>query len=134
MPRGPKYADDIYANSYQHIHERIKWLRQRQKPYMTQEQLAIAAGIDLSHYVKIENGYSTVRNIRIDTLRKIANAMDCDVVIKITARKRGAPSAEFLPSGPPLQPPPKRSRKMTGKARSLAGSVERSPWLKSPRA
>ena len=129
MPDNSKMKP-AWSSGYQYIHERIKWLRQNQVPYMTVEQLATASGLDKSTIFGIEGQRPDLINMRINTLRSIANALGCDVVIQLKPRKRGQPSVPCLPVGPPLPAPPKRPRKMTMQARTQALLRERSPWRK----
>jgi transcriptional regulator with XRE-family HTH domain len=51
---------------------------------MTQEQLARRAGVAKSHVVLVESGKA---NVGIDTLRKLFDAMFCDLLVVPRARK-----------------------------------------------
>lgn len=60
-------------------------IEQRQRKKMTQEQVAIKAGMPQSTISRIEG--LTHGLPRLSTLKKIANALDAQVVIKLEARK-----------------------------------------------
>lgn len=52
---------------------------------MTQQQLARRAGVAKSHVALIESGKA---NVGVDTLRKIFDAMFCDLLVVPKARKK----------------------------------------------
>ena len=52
---------------------------------MTQEQLARRAGTTKSHVAQVESGKT---NVGVDTLRKLFDAMFCDLLVVPKARKK----------------------------------------------
>lgn len=104
------------ANEFQTLPERIRYLRSRMKPVMTQQQLADRSGVDASRIGQIERGVMGANNMRLSTLRKIAHALNCQVFINI----KSLPSfseGECQPSGPELPPLPERTGKASVEAR-----------------
>ena len=127
MPRGrPKGA--MVSNEYQVLHQRLRWLRQTQTPYMTQEQLAHASGISQSFIAAYETG--KIVHMSTMTIKKLAAALGCTVSVKIM-RVSDREIMESQVAGPPLPFAPKRTGKMTAKARSLAVSLGYSPWTEA---
>jgi transcriptional regulator with XRE-family HTH domain len=64
--------DDIKLN----IGEKIMEMRKIRK--MTQDDLALKAGMYRANISKIENG---ITDVRIDTLNRIVQSLDCSIVI-----------------------------------------------------
>lgn len=125
----PKGA--IYCSSYQTLPERIRWLRARSKPYMTQSQLAERAGLTQIQISDVENCDTTTINMELNTLRRIAHALGCSIFINIKSRPSPI-SKECQPLGHTLPPLPKWSGKMTEKDRKLAARFGNYPWKKNP--
>lgn len=123
MPKG--HPGPVYTNEHQALHQRLRWLRQNQKPYMTQEQLATASGVSISFIKSYEVG--GVVHMSTETLRKLAHGLGCKLTIRMT-RLSNREIIDCLPEGPPLPPVPKRKSKISAEARTRALSRERSPW------
>jgi transcriptional regulator with XRE-family HTH domain len=105
------------------IGERLRSLRLKQRPYMTQKELSTLSGVHTQIITELETGRK--KNFHIDTLRKIALALRCYIFIKI----RTTPSRfseDILLSNPELPPPPRLGGKTSGRARWQALSHERS--------
>ena len=119
----PKGA--IPANEHQSLSQRLRWLRQHQNPYMTQEQLADLSGVSLSFIRSYETGGQ--RHMSTETIQKLAAALRCRFTIRLK-RLSDREIAECQVEGPPLPFAPKRSRKISAEARARALSRECSPW------
>lgn len=103
------------STATQSLPERLRFLRGQMKPVMTQKQLADRSGVHITHICMIERGHLSANNMKMNTLRRIAHALNCQVYINI----KSLPSfseAECQPLGPELPPLPKR----TGKASVVA--------------
>src|ERR1700686_213088 len=105
----------LRLNQFITLGQRIRYLRNIQKPFMTQMQLAHLAGLNLQTVTAIENDRH--RNMKLSTLRKIGNALGCRVYF-ILALKPSHAEGACLPVGPELPPPPKRSGKISVQART----------------
>lgn len=125
MPKG--VPGPIYTNKDQSLNKRLRYLRQHMDPYMTQEQLSVASGISMSFIRGYELGHKSCTNMGIATLNKLANGLDCKLIIRL-AKQDGREIVECLPEGPPLPPAPKRSGKISVAARTRALSREPAPW------
>jgi len=75
-----------YCNSRQTLPERVKWLRVRQQPFMTQAQLSQLSGVQLQTIIAMEKGDMKAMNMKLSTLRRIAHALGCQVYINIKSR------------------------------------------------
>lgn len=124
MPKGIK--GPVYTNKDQPLNKRLRYLRQHMKPYMTQEQLATASGVSHSFIRGYEIGVKDCTNMGIQTLSKLANGLECDLIIRLRRRDRSE-TVECQPVGPALPPAPKRTGKISAAARWRAGLREPLP-------
>src|SRR5258705_14019101 len=92
------------ANEFQSLSQRLRWLRQNQKPYMTQEQLAYASGVS----VQLIRLYETGGQIHMgtETIQKLAAALGCRFSIRLK-RLSNRETMEFPAPSSPLPPVPK---------------------------
>jgi transcriptional regulator with XRE-family HTH domain len=113
------------------LSDQMRWLRVKQKPYMTQAQLAYLCNTSISTISEFETGEAT--NLKLSTLRKYARALGCEVYIKLVSKPSRAKGA-YLLEGPALPPMPKLVRKATELGRwqqaeykRLMGKIYRPP-------
>lgn len=130
MAKKLRFRQSVQASGFQKLHERIKWLRQNQKPYMTQAQLAAATGIRQYQIGQIEMGNPTFTNMKLNRLRTLAHGLGVDVYINFRSRN-GGPSTAFLLERLPLPEPPPRPSKLTPGARWQAARKQPAPWTKA---
>ena len=118
------------ASDYQTLAERIRWLRVRQKPFMSQRQLAVLARMSIDKISLIESGKKT--NITLDVLRRIAHALDCKLFV--TIKSKPYKTGEGIPLlSPELPPLPKRKGKTSEIGHLMAAKHGRSYWKNYPR-
>ena len=77
------FTKDAPAAAAQPSHVYVRAIRAALR--MTQDQLARRAGVAKSHIALVESGKS---NVGVDTLRKILDAMFCDLLVVPKARKK----------------------------------------------
>lgn len=118
---------------HEYLHERIRWLRQNMKPYMTQAQLAEMSGIYLARIAGYEQADPRfTKSMKIMHLLKIAQALECELIIKLKkvprTGKRYAPTQEECRVLSPVLPViPKRYRKISQAALAQVLKRKRSP-------
>src|SRR6266481_1709811 len=97
------------------------------KPYMTQRQLAQRAGMQERIIAAIEGGNLSANNMKLNTLKRIAHALDCQLFVNLRPRplKKGAACLPLCPELPPL---PKRFGKTSGPNLRLAELHGRFPY------
>ena len=117
------------ANEVQLVGERVKHLRMQQKPYMTQAQLAYMARLNKKFIYLLEKNHPSTFNIRIDTLRKVANALGHEVFFTIKKRPSHV-EGECQPSGPALPAPLKRIDRISARGQAKALSLSQTYWKK----
>lgn len=115
------------SNHRQTLGERIRWLRAKSKPYMTIKQLSTLSGVDIATISLVERGDPARLNVKLDTIRRLAYALDCQIFINIK-RKPYPSSEECLPLGHTLPPLPKLKRKATERGHRLAEVYGSYPW------
>ena len=113
------------ANEFQSLSQRLRWLRQNQKPYMTQEQLAYASGVSVQFIRLYETGGQI--HMGTETIQKLAAALGCRFSIRLK-RLSNRETMEFPAPSSPLPPVPKRQGKISVQARTQAELRECSPW------
>ena len=125
--RVSKKISVIDHSEYQTLPERIKYLRAKMKPYMTQRQLAQRAGMQERIIAAIEGGNLSANNMKLNTLKRIAHALDCKLLVNLRPRplRKGAACLPLCPELPPL---PKRFGKTSGPNLRLAVLHGRSPY------
>lgn len=117
----------VRSGTRQTVGERIRWLRAKQKPFMTQQQLADRARVKLATMVAIERTAPSQLNIRLSTLKKIAHALDCQLFINIKSKPCRV-GEECLPLDHDLPPLPKRKGRTSVQGRVLAAKYGNWPW------
>ena len=117
------------SSTCQTLPERIKYLRAKQKPYMTQKQLSIITGVPEKTIIDIEKGDLSANNMKLNTLRRLGNALGCRVYINLKSIPSKA-EGECQPLGPELPPPPVRTGKTSAANRRLALLHGQSPQRK----
>ena len=117
--RVSKKLSMINSSDHQTLPERIRWLRAKQKPFMTQKQLAEIARMEVKTIHLIEKGNMSALNMKLNTLKRIAYALGCRVYITIKSKpsRRGV---ECQPLDHELPPLPKRTGKSSVQGRMLA--------------
>lgn len=133
------------VNEYVTLGKKIKYLRAKMKPVMTQVQLADRAGVDIQTIWRVENDWPKAANMQLNTIKKIAHALDCHVFINFRKRSESKPSraeGEFQLLYPEAQPLPERPYKVSGRAlyralsnvRSYQKSYRRRPYHEQHKA
>ena len=122
-----KLKGPLRSNERQTIGERIRWLRAKQKPYMTQAQLAFRSRIPWRHIAAIEGGDLSANNMKLNTLKRIAHALDCQLFVNLRPKPLKN-EVGCLPLCPELPPLPKRTGKTSGPNLRLAELNGRSPY------
>jgi len=94
---------------------------------MTQEQLAFRSRIPARHIAAIESGDLSANNMKLNTLKRIAHALNCNLFVNLrpTPLKN---EVGCLPLCPELPPLPKRTGKTSGPNLRLAELHGRSPY------
>lgn len=121
----------IRSNIHQTLPQRIKWLRMNQKPYMTQTQLSELSRVSQDMISRLENCNTSALNMRISTLKKIAQALGCQIYVNLKVRPSQS-EAECLPLDHDLPPLPKQKRRTTDRHRALVAKYGNSPWKEPP--
>ena len=114
-------------SEYQSLPERIKYLRAKQKPYMTQAQLAFRSRMPWRQIAAIEGGDLSANNMKLNTLKRIAHALDCKLLVNLRPKPLKN-EVGCLPLCPELPPLPKRTGKTSGPNLRLAVLHGRSPY------
>lgn len=122
-----KMTAPMRSSDRQTLGERIRWLRAHAKPYMTLKQLSLLSGVKIGLLTQMENNSDKKLNFNINTLRKIAHALDVKIFINLK-RKPSLLSEECQPLGHDLPPLPKLKRKWTEQGHRLAVEHGSYPW------
>ena len=127
LSRISKQISIVRHSEYQSLPERIKYLRAKQKPYMTQAQLAFRSRIPWRQIAAIEGGDLSANNMKLNTLKRIAHALDCKLLVNLRPKPLKN-EVGCLPLCPELPPLPKRTGKTSGPNLRLAELHGRSPY------
>ena len=122
--RKKTFDGPVYSSDRQTLPERIRYLRATHKPYMTQTQLAQRMGTKQLYISKLERARPESFNMRLNTLRRLAHALDCKVFINIK-RTLNPRSEECLPLPHELPPHPPLPHKILAVNRKLVARYER---------
>ncbi len=125
--RVSKKISVIRHNEYQTLPERIKYLRAKMRPFMTQRQLAQRAQMQERVIAAIETGNLSANNMKLNTLKRIAHALDCQLFVNLRPKPLKH-EVGCLPLCPELPPLPKRFGKTSGPNLRLAELHGRSPY------
>src|SRR6266705_2833103 len=117
----------VRHSEFQTLPERIKYLRAKQKPYMTQAQLAFRSRMPWRQIAAIEGGDLSANNMKMNTLKRIAHALDCQLFVNLRPKPLKN-EVGCLPLCPELPPLPKRIGKTSGPNLRLAELNGRSPY------